>query len=42
MNKPNEELELQGKLLIMPTSTIDNRDAVAIQAARVGVAICDR
>jgi tRNA-modifying protein YgfZ len=26
----------------MPTSTLDDRDAAAIQAARVGVAICDR
>ena len=26
----------------MPTSTIDDKDAAAIQAARVGVAICDR
>ncbi|MEH2349282.1 MAG: folate-binding protein [Nostoc sp.] len=26
----------------MPTSTIDDRDAAAIQAAKVGVAICDR
>ncbi|WP_257207701.1 hypothetical protein [Nostoc linckia] len=31
-----------GQLVIMPTSTIDNQDAAAIQAARVGVAICDR
>lgn len=26
----------------MPTSTIDDKDAAAIQAAKVGVAICDR
>ncbi|MBN3890058.1 MAG: folate-binding protein YgfZ [Nostoc sp. JL31] len=26
----------------MPTSTLDDKDAAAIQAARVGVAICDR
>ncbi|MEA5627877.1 folate-binding protein [Nostoc sp. UHCC 0251] len=26
----------------MPTSTIDDKDAAAIEAARVGVAICDR
>ncbi|MEH2333526.1 CAF17-like 4Fe-4S cluster assembly/insertion protein YgfZ [Nostoc sp.] len=26
----------------MPTSTLDDQDAAAIQAARVGVAICDR
>ncbi|NDJ24262.1 folate-binding protein [Nostoc sp. B(2019)] len=26
----------------MPTSTIDGKDAAAIQAARVGVAVCDR
>ncbi|MBE9036427.1 CAF17-like 4Fe-4S cluster assembly/insertion protein YgfZ [aff. Roholtiella sp. LEGE 12411] len=26
----------------MPTSTIDSKDAAAIEAARVGVAICDR
>jgi hypothetical protein len=31
-----------GQLVIMPTSTINNRDAAAIQAATEGVAICDR